>query len=322
MELNDDFFAILPSDSNLDIFPQNKPSKYCVQFRKSLDFEREQVCCLYDIILPPFTPSLKKTVIKYVYAKNHYASGSEWNLDDHVLHEYHLDLDMILDRNDILTKLEEVLRSKPISERYLIDKMIEFGEIVTTDRKKFHIYRGSAFQLSYNKSKDGDFLTWQNNQLYDERVGGAHPFCLFLLFDNVLTNLFDIPDIPTVFKIKNNKLDINKSIKQYIGSWVNLKFKSPVPKFDESILKRSFDIFILCDIVTETFVDIIKQQFLRKIHCKYTGDVIQIIDPLIYIPVNKMSIYQINISVVSSDFQPVFFQNGTTVVILHFKNKK
>jgi len=48
MELieEDTFFVVLPSDSNLDIYPQNTISDFIVQYPRTLSFEKPMECAI------------------------------------------------------------------------------------------------------------------------------------------------------------------------------------------------------------------------------------------------------------------------------------
>ena len=91
-EREESIIAICPSDSNLNIFPNNSPSSFTVQFQKPLIFKTPKKCCLFDIILPPCVNHLKRTTIKLVYYRSHHADFQKlnlneysWNFDEHVL---------------------------------------------------------------------------------------------------------------------------------------------------------------------------------------------------------------------------------------------
>ena len=102
---------------------------------------------------------------------------------------------------------------------------------------------------------------------------------------------------------------LNKQMECAITSIIFPKIKSSVNK-----------IYVLSDIIQESFIDNKKLNVLR--HFKIDNNDSQEIEfaPLIYIPVRFLEINSINIRLLNENFLSVEFEPGSVIVTLNFRN--
>jgi hypothetical protein len=92
-------------------------------------------------------------------------------------------------------------------------------------------------------------------------------------------------------------------------------------KYNDVIIKHKFDFYLYCNVIRESYLNSAKQNILKFVHCDHAGNLTETFDTLIYLPVDLLEIHQIKFTLLTSDFKPMLFKNGTTIPILQFKDK-
>ena len=98
-----------------------------------------------------------------------------------------------------------------------------------------------------------------------------------------------------------------------IGTFNDIKLK-------QIFSKKKLDLYILCDIINNSYVNDEKRRILRYSHIDCKGETVIKFDPLIYIPVICDEFDSLNIEILDEKFNNFKFKEGNIIVTLLFRN--
>jgi hypothetical protein len=85
-------------------------------------------------------------------------------------------------------------------------------------------------------------------------------------------------------------------------------------------LSNYHNLYILCNIVSESYKNEYKKNILRLCSVYKNGNLIEQINPIVYVSLQFNNINRISIEIVDENLNPIHL-NGNSCVILHFKCK-
>lgn len=337
MDINKNF-VFLPSDSNLDIFPDNSPSKFTVEFESPLQFERIQQCALFDISLPALKPKSKSSIIKIAFCPRGYSSASSksvWNFSENIIHDYLIETESMSDIDlyyrNFIEKVNDHGLTKDFMMKFFIDKNllpsnIKPNECLYTephisytnryDREKgklifgIKIFKGTlSINLSYHHPR---YFT--NNDI-------------FFIFDDYVNKMLWIrDDIRIGGKIHGS--DKNYLYKDHLKkSKINVgdyfvdfsRHEEIFAQVHQTFHKSIYEIYVLCNIVIDSYINNLKFQFLRQLNVNIDGEPVSRLDKLMFFPVIIKTIKSITIEIVDLNFSPTKFQTGSAIIVICFQ---
>lgn len=333
-EIEDNFYMILPSDSNLDINPENSSKSFTVQLEKTLILKDQYVCSLVDFILPESKIYFRDFKFYLVCAPLYFEEETEiWDFNNKILRTYEVICEEIDDVKTLAEEVEVVFKNSDFWENWE-----ELTYIIQDDMRISGLSEAEEFcAININYDKEYNIFSIQNGYNYSKNDNLLKNGVMFLLkFDDDLYDLLGFE-----YKDRLNRAEFftdDKNIKRLSGSEfhkfneVNIKkcnSNSPnelhtSPKMNK--FKRKYfrslrnDFAILCDIVFESFLNEMKMNLLRVCHSDNFGNSVNILKPKIFIPIDLNEINRIKIDLLNIDKnKSLELKNGNTILTLQFK---
>ncbi len=332
----DNFFIVLPSDSNLDLYPQNTISDFIVQFPRTLTFEKPMECAISDIILPEPTIKIENLQIALVYCNIKYEREQVWNFDDHILltieipkvfvktyndlceiilHEYqHLDLTKESIRE--ICKEHNLLRGyrrgfMPINDLIYVQPEIEFNDTLKWKRG-----------LISNK----DDLTFGGIIMFWKFFNNLHKTLGFK--DDVILETENVVKDGSSYDFASNKIILmdrlslspDNAVKRFNDTKVIPQDINNIKTYWQNNLPldREFEFYIYSNIVKDSYINNVKKQILQ--HSIYSTHKQTIVfQPLLFVPLNCQEFDSIHIKIVDKNDKVLIFGKGRVVLTLIFR---
>jgi hypothetical protein len=343
-EISDSFIMYLPSDSNLELNPDNKPSNFTVQLNDALYLNRKMEVGIIEIILTE--PDFKlyehfEFHIVWCY-ENIPSQIDKWDFNEHRIKTFKLP------RKIYNTKLELLNEMK---------KMWTDFQTEHSDQKQFYVdyfkeknvYKDSVLpKFGFNNLKFGfnnlkfDIIDaetgfpnviWKNGDIkhsrrfIERKIDLSNAIMLLFQFDK---RLYKSMEIEGNDDIMTNHI-INEIVVSRFGGDRNLNQKFDVFKYNLPEIKKplndinlnsELDILIICDIVEESYMNDKKLNYLLHAKCKQAGNTFIKVDNPIYFPLNRDIINSINIKVVDLSGDEIIFESGVVIFTLSFRPKE
>ena len=121
-------FVILPSDSNLNIYPQNSASKFTVEFQSPIQFEQIQQCALFDISLPALVPGSKSCKVRIAFCPIGYTvlrGQRVWKFKDNIIHEYDIKTSYMSDIDLFYKNLIDQINNHALDKKLVMQAIVQ-----------------------------------------------------------------------------------------------------------------------------------------------------------------------------------------------------
>jgi len=332
----DNFFIVLPSDSNLDSHPQNTISDFVVQFPRSLTFAKPMECAISEIILPEPTFKIENVKFCLVYCDIVFGSEQIWNFDDNILitveipkvfvktykdlceiilFEYqHLDLSIKSMRE--ICKNKNLLRDypkgfMPIDELFYVQPEIEVNDTLNWKRGLI----GNRDNLSIG----GIIMFWKFYNNLHKILGFK---------DDVILETENVVKDGSSYDFASNKIILmdrlslsrDNAVKRFNDTKVIPQDINNIKTYWQNNLPldREFEFYIYSNIVKESYINNVKKQILQ--HSIYSTHKQTIVfQPLLFVPLNCQEFDSIHIKIVDKNDKVLIFGKGRVVLTLIFR---
>jgi hypothetical protein len=332
--INESFIMYLPSDSNMELNPNNKPSNFTVQLNETLLLDRKMEVGILEIILTnPEFKLLKPFEFHIVWCyKTFPININEWDFNEHRIISFKLPEKFYKNNRELLKEMKRIwsdfLEKNPKQLEFYFNYFKSVGlfkELLSTD-SHFNLHFNLKnltldIQLPTNNyprliSNTGDLT---HSQLTDE----TKDLRLLFQFDNRICesmNLYGPGNIMINhmlnFKIDGDSKTLNEDI-DYFDKYANFHSLK-----NDIYLDSNLDILILSDLVEESYLNDRKLNYILHSKCKQSGDnFIKVVNP-IYFPVKCDIINSINIKITDMKGNEVIFESGTIVFTLNFRPRE
>src|SRR6266700_2659873 len=336
----DNFFMVLPSDSNLDTHPQNIISNFIVQLPRAVTFEKPMECAISEIIIPGKPIVFKKLTIHLVYSpfkfsQTDYFAKKIWNFNEKrlltitikdvsvttykdlckIIFDNYKMLDLTKDKMHDLFESKYLLNS--VDDIYYIQPEIEFDKILSWHRG----FIGDSTHL-YDS---GFILYWKFDKNLHKYLGFTH--------DQILNieKLREIPEFLTQYNLWHHDyfFDTNKSILQNVTdtttaietNYKDIKIFPDINFIDshwQNLLEVEF--YIFTNIVKNSFINNVKKQILQRTICS-TNILNIVFNPPVFIPLNCQEFDSIHIKILDKRENLFIFENGRVIITLIFRHR-
>ena len=340
----DNLIMFLPSDSNMDSHPENKISNYIVQLPKTLVFNQPMDCAISQLILPKST-NQQNLSFHLVYSYAVFPDSiTQWNFDERRLLSIKIPNTNIDSHDSLCKEIIKLYQKQDLSKKFVFNLLKE--NLTSFDDQTFLEFIISQIYLPakmiYDENKK--ILSWQRGYFKrtSEDVENAENIKIFALswqFDDDLhkalgfSNDYKLkivnvePDDNARRPDKMNKIINSTAFEEIIiGKYASELF-STSQSLNEKEFKKNFptegnlEIFVMCDIIKESYINDVKKQYLQKTYCQLNKEATIDFEPLIYIPVSFNEINQIHIRIVDKFGEDILFEDGRIVVILLFRHR-
>lgn len=316
--LDDEFFVILPSDSNLDTHSDNKNNKYKVEFDTPIEFSEDYECALWDINIPGLIPKLRSFNVKVSYIKYNISnSETSWNFNDHILME--LTFRPIENANflDFLREFAEFVNKnmKFLTKKRVMEEIHNKKYIKTLKEKNF----GYSPPSIRNNPKSPYELTISSGNFHVELT----PWRLFRIVFIFEEKLYEILQVPKQYRypsiVYGNKPEIFEGESILKTSAYTCSF--PPDYITDFKGEVAVSILVLSDIVGESHINENKKPILKMLLSNKNGQLQNFSQNVQYFPVIKKEIKMIEIKIVNLAWELIQFRNGSVNVVLNFRRK-
>ena len=317
---------ILPSNACLDVFPENRGGNFKIQFEKSINLEKPMLCAVSDIILPDLVPYLHPSKINFILFNMYHLNRKKiWKRDENIVHTINFEGEFIYDIRRFIQKIVE-----KITDDLSISMLKKIG-------LKFNVPTRMIQKLEINYS-------FKNNELnfrpliadFDNEhgmLGNFKPYFwrVYPLFDHNLSKLFNmkkykIPETleytgETIIKRQIYRLNKLKWEENHENKFIHeeFKFKPSMNYTSEIPFDNLIDLYIMCDIINDSYINNVKFRYMKYCHCDSSGKLLTKFHPLLYFPVKTNEINTINLELVDRNFKEIIFKKGSVIIILKFK---
>ena len=147
--LNNEFFVILPSDSNLDMHSDNVNNKFKVEFDTPIKLSEDYECAVWDINIPHFIPQLRSFNIKISYIKPFMTDDDLiWNFNDNLLMTLTYHPPKNLSFEQFLYGFSKFINNNVrISKKNFMEKLYKKNELSQISDRLF-IYKNPSMEYS------------------------------------------------------------------------------------------------------------------------------------------------------------------------------
>ena len=316
-EKDKSFYMFATSDSNLDIYPDNKCSDFTILFEKAINFEEKYECSLHEIILPKFNPIINFEM--YVVATNYnLRSGAVIDLSKHILYTISIGTETIKSKEDFILKFLKTVE-KYFSSQFLRNIIFEKFPELSDKRFRFTEHLGIQANKSLTEFTviNGKVMDWgETRQLSKELL-------ISIYFDKNISKFLGIPDN---FVLPEGETTIIRRVEpgtvkglMVKESWHWKISKQDLSQVISDSLTKNISIYLLANIISESYINDKKYPYMRLIHCYSNGKSVFKFEPPIYYPIKYEYFNSINFKIVDLNFGEVYFENGTAIVIIHFR---
>ena len=330
--LNNEFFVILPSDSNLDMHSDNVNNKFKVEFDTPIKLSEDYECAVWDINIPHFIPQLRSFNIKISYIKPFMTDDDLiWNFNDNLLMTLTYHPPKNLSFEQFLYGFSKFINNNVrISKKNFMEKLYKKNELSQISDRLF-IYKNPSMEYSeyWDRFEKDSQLKIQYGYLKSVRMHSMI-FRVVFLFDENIYQLLRVPKqfrYPNIIRKKNPDIyegqsiyDTSHYICKYSPENITEDFKGnwfDVPK----AIRTEYCILILTDIVGESHINESKKPIIKMLFSNQSGKVENISKSVQYFPVNKKEIKFIDIKIVDLDGDLILFKNGPVNIVLNFRRK-
>lgn len=329
----DNINLILPSNASLNVFPKNRGGNYSIQFEKTIILDKPMLCAVTDVILPTLVPYFKPSKIDFILIKQFaFRYGEIWKRDENILFSFHIEGEFLYDLRYFIQKIVKTLNEFNINLKIdeAFKKMIKEDKLTGLPRAsiqkleiKFDFKTNKLYYIPYKSISKSPFL---------EENLSVYPF-----FDDYLFSLFNFEfkyRIPNILNYTDEP-QLRDSVPYFLLIWLidnknifEIPMKNQGPEFisyptlkgiSKQLFEKNIDFFILCDIIDDSYINTVKHNFLRYCHCDSFGKLQNSFKPLLYFPVRKREFNCINLKIVDRNFNEIFFQKGSVIIILKLK---
>lgn len=343
---NDNFFVILPSDSNLNVYSDNINNKYTVEFETPIELTEDHECALLDINIPGFVTQLKPFNVKIGYIMMLRNSKLKyWDFNEHTLSDITFQAKKNCTFNELLSDFADFLNeyiSNNLTATILIEKFFKEKKIKYNDLKHFHFERPSLFhQFNWDVSKKiphkldvhhgyldqnvrspfiryskVDFLTFRIVFIFEEYVYEILRVPIKNRYPMVIHNKGEGPHVFEGESISSTQsytcsYDDDQITPDFQGNWMNV----PKAKITEHC------VIVLSDIIGESHINGNRKRILKLFYSDDKGNFEKFSKDIQFFPVIRKTIKHIQIEIVDLDWQPIQFKNGPVNVVLYFRRK-
>lgn len=327
------FYVILPSNSSLDIYPENCANKYTVEFTNAIELSLSKQCALFDIIFPTSYSKSKKYNAQVVYCRTNYAGGQtlymyHWSFKSHLIIDFEFQASTSKIEDFIVELNDEIEKHLP-KEEEICKRLYEEGDLRKPYSKTRYIYKKPKIKFVKRvEPADDTGIEISSGFIVDANNYGV---ILYLKFDSFFNKIFDISldqIIPDYAHRHNDLLQLmhNTYSRLYLKDdkyFIDFSGKSDsnIQKLENEISLKKLDFYIICDVVCESYCNEYKRRILK--HVNYDCVDNSTIDNfnLKFLTCDKSIIKSISIEILDECFKTVKFQKGITVVTLFFVDK-
>src|SRR5258708_13878195 len=284
---NDTFYMVLSNTDSISYYPNNKPSKFTVQFDKNIDLLRKMEVALVETIFSKLNTTVKLII-------------HEMPLN--FKHDIRFDLTLFEIKN--VLSLYDILRENlnKISENMVINKIVK----LFTGKDSSRIY--TKFELieiilpEFWFDYDSKLFNMRSGEIkakvYSPYPGQWHDihWYLYYEFDEKLNSIIQFPSFETNYELyeSRNKLDI--SIINHLYMYLNILTPSIIGSSKSNLLRvisRSNDL---------------KESNTVKLNNK------------IFIPVNRQLIESIKVTIKDEKGNLINFIGDKIILVLLFRS--
>ena len=315
---------IMPSDACLDIYPENRASNFTVQFDKTINLGERMLCVLSDIILPEPAEYFDQLKIDFLICEEYSKYRQIWGKSMNVIYSIKFDEVYLHDRRKWIRDMVKKIKDDDINSIIKNELIKNRGFKQVSVLQEFKI----DYDFDLNKFSFENYKSQSSEQ--DEQIFyDPEKVTVLIDFDE---NLFKLLNIDKELKIPKNLNFVSDNRQQNLYKisfpvhGVNLFETSNSDYFiSEPILKEAIstknselihDFFILCNIITDSYINNVKYKFLKYGHCDSNGRLFMNFKTLQYFPIISYEINEINFRILDKNLNELYFQNGTLIIVL------
>ena len=332
-------YVILPSDSNLNIYPDNLPSQFTVEFQSPIQFNTPQQCALFDISLPALMPQLKSSKVKIVYCPKGFQPkyAALWKFEDVLVHEYIIQTKSTSDFKSFYKDLIDQINNHGLNKQIVMQGLKVKNGIPSYIKDDQFSYENPRISFTHRYNKDNGKLIFGikinrgiTNYFAKNRSTHFTENCyLFFIFDDYIYDILFIPKNKRIFQrihYSDDKYlyeDLGKTNKMNIDDYFidYTKIDNFSNQFLEKFDKPTNEIYVLCSVIADSYINDAKVKILRLLNVNINGELELPLDNLMFFPVIMKTLKSISIEIVDTNFEPVQFQPGSANIVLCFVAK-
>jgi hypothetical protein len=336
-DINDSFIMYLPSDSNLELNPDNKPSNFTVQLNDTLHLDRKMEVGIVEVMVTePEIKLYENFEFHIVWCYKTFPSNiNKWDFNEHRIKTFKLSRRIYDSKQDLLNDMKkkwtDFQAEHSDHKKFYINYLKENYNLYEDFTADMNIFEFNDLKFDINLSDTSNpKLIWKTGDLTNSMIRfGETPIYLHTI---ILLFQFNKRLYESMKLDGNEDIMTNHVINGFIvdGLNINLDQKYFVFKYDLAEIEKplhidlnpELDILIICDIIEESYLNGRKLNYLLHAKCKQIDNtLIKVVNP-IYFPVKRDIISSINIKVVDLLGEEIIFESGTVIYTLNFRPKE
>lgn len=335
--LNDEFFVILPSDSNLNIHSENKNNKYIVEFETPIELSDEYECALLDINIPRLLPQLKTFPVKISYIKQiNLQYGDSWDFAEHSLLDLIYNPKRNITYDEFISDFELFLQeniSKTMTKQFVMDKILKKQRVRDKLPANYN-YTPPKFESWTSRDRFDEYahkLKFNHGILAHVRYLHIH-YRIVFIFEEDLYKLLRVPEefsYPFIHYGKGGQMSSGQadSIHATRGFAIHFKDQSINENFRGNYLNvpqaliRDHIIVILSDMIGESHINGNKKRILKILNSDDDGNIRNVSRNIQFFPVIRKTIKNIQIEIVDLNWENIQFKNGPVNLVMYLRKK-